>query len=378
VNRWKIVTPVLALLVAVGMCLSVSVVGIRARGFIYHPRPTPTATPTPTPAPAPTPTATPTPTPTPSGGMLVGTGNGCCGDYAELYPYLDGLVTTVRTDTDSASDIGLWAASGIKVINDISGDIGVPGYGSGGQQHYDTGGVIAINASEWADNAVAWYSSLTPVARVDVVAIEVLNEPYGSWFWGPNAESETNAAAYVNLLKTVHAAFLAAFPAGNYPLLLASWGDSTWGPEVWGSNPTIVNSYVNGVVVHPYGGTGVSQAQSALGNRALVTEAHTATGLPVYVTEVGWPTAVGQPATGDSMQWTETQQATNIYNFVVWARSQGYVNAVTIFSLIDSPSPDRYGGVRASGETAGASGTLKPGWYALQAAAQGLPLPPGD
>jgi len=316
------------------------------------------------------PKASPTPTGTPApGGMWVGIGDGNFGGY----PDINGVVNYVREEDDSASDVALWASAGIKVINDISGDIGVPGYGSGAQQHYDTGGVSAINATDWANNAVSWYSSLPSSSRADVVAIEVLNEPYGSWFWGPNAESQTNATAYVILLETVHAAFAAAFPGGNYPPLLANWGDSTWGPEVWGSKPATVDSYISGVIVHPYGGTGVSQAQSALGNRALVTAAYNATGLPVYVTEVGWPTAVGQPPTGDSLQWTEQEQAENIYNFVDWARSTGYVNAVMIFTFRDYGTNNFYG-IEQWSNPAGPNGSLKPSYYALQEAAQGLPL----
>jgi exo-beta-1,3-glucanase (GH17 family) len=125
--------------------------------------------------------------------------------------------------------------------------------------------------------------------------------------------------------------------------------------------------------VHPYGGTGVSQAQSALGNRALVTAAYNATGLPVYVTEVGWPTAVGQPPTGDSLQWTEQEQAENIYNFVDWARSTGYVNAVMIFTFRDYGTNNFYG-IEQWSNPAGPNGSLKPSYYALQEAAQGLPL----
>jgi hypothetical protein len=306
-------------------------------------------------------------------GMWVGIGNGGSGSYSSMGPDLKGIVSYVRMDTDSASDVALWASAGIKIINDISGDIGVPGYGSGGQQHYDTGGVSAINATDWANNAVNWYSGLPSSSKVDVVAIEVLNEPYGAWFWGPNARSETNAAAYVNLLKTVHAAFLAAFPAGNYPLLLASWGRSTWGREVWGSHPALVNSYINGVVVHPYGGTTDNLADSALVSKDVVTAAHSATGEPVYVTEVGWPTAVGQPGAGASMQFSEQAQAENIYNFVNWARNTGYVNAVITYSFLDSGGNQLYGIVRHD-DPAGPNGSLKPSYYALQEAAHGLPL----
>ena len=47
---------------------------------------------------------------------------------------------------------------------------------------------------------------------------------------------------------------------------------------------------------------------------------------PVYITEVGWPTCVVAGCathTGDSLEWTQQEQATNIYNFINWAREYG-------------------------------------------------------
>jgi hypothetical protein len=63
----------------------------------------------------------------------------------------------------------------------------------------------------------------------------------------------------------------------------------------------------------------------------------------VYVTEVGWPTAVGQPPTGDSQQWTEAQQASNITGFVQWASATGYVPMVIYFNYVDYGSNNFYG-----------------------------------
>ena len=84
---------------------------------------------------------------------------------------------------------------------------------------------------------------------------------------------------------------------------------------------------------------GLLRSLSAQGNRNAVTSAHQATGKPVYVTEVGWPTDTGGSATGDSEQWTEAQQATNIYNFVNWARGTGYVGGVWYYAYMDDAGP---------------------------------------
>jgi len=234
-------------------------------------------------------------------------------------------------DTPGSSLVSKYNNAGVAVIDVMAGP-------------YGTGGVRAIDANAWAANAVATYR-----ASPSILAIEILNEPGGTWFWGANAMSQANASAYANLVKTVHNAFVSAFGADR-PLLLASYDGGyssglTWGQMVWAADPNVA-SYIDGITVHPYGGT-ASITSSALGNRANVATAHKATGLPVYITEIGWPTAIGQPATGDSLQWSEADQATNIYNFVEWARGTGYVEAVIIFNYADYGSTNWYGIVRA-------------------------------
>ena len=123
---------------------------------------------------------------------------------------------------------------------------------------YDTEGVAAINVESWVAEAVAQVK-----ANPTIAAIEVLNEPGGEWYWGPEAESTANAAAYARLLKAVHEAFVQEFGSSR-PLILASYDGGhdnkvSWGEKVWNeaTNGGIdVNDYVDGVTVHPYGGTG--------------------------------------------------------------------------------------------------------------------------
>jgi hypothetical protein len=265
-----------------------------------------------------------------------------------------------RLDTADGEPVSDFANAGVKVIALFSGP-------------YNTGGVSALNATTWTNNALSYYASQCEGSTSICPAIEVLNEPGGSWFWGSNAMSTANAAAYASLLKTVHNAFVAQYGA-NHPLILASYDggqDSsvTWGQEVWAADPN-VGSYVDGVTVHPYGGTG-SAAQSALGNRADVTAAHNQTGKPVWVTEVGFPTAVGQSSTGDSLQWTEQQQADNIYNFVTWARSTGNVAGIMWFGYRDYGTNNWYGVERWGDGGSTVDGSKKPGWYSLSEAAKG-------
>ena len=285
-------------------------------------------------APTETPSASPQPPPSMWTSVDVGGwGSSVAADVA-------GAVSYVRVDTNSS--IADWTAAGLKVINDMSGP-------------YNPGGVSAINANQWAATAVAWYKA-NPAA----VAIEVLNEPAGSWFWGSEAESPANEAAYANLLNVVHAAFVKEFGSAR-PLILGSYGSASafegeWGPAWW---RYVNHESVDGVSVHPYGGTD-NRSASAEGNRAQVAQAHEQTGKPVYVTEVGWPTAVGQPPTGDSLQWSEAEQAQNITSFIDWAKSTGYVANVTIFNYRDYGTNDWYG-IESS------SGRHKPAYAALAA-----------
>jgi len=281
--------------------------------------------------------------------MLVGVGAGGWSAATDI----KGSVSYVTLNTPSSSLVNTYNSAGVAVIDCMAGP-------------YSSGGVSQLDANAWAANAVATYR-----ASPSILAIEVLNEPGGTWFWGSNALSQANASAYANLLKTVHNAFVSAFGA-NRPALLASYdggysGGLTWGQMVWAADPNVA-SYIDGITVHPYGGTS-SVSSSALGNRANVAAAHSATGLPVYITELGWPTAVGQPATGDSLQWSEADQATNIYNFVGWARSTGYIKAVIIFMYADYGSNNWYGIVRADQ-------SHKKSYEDLRRAALGLPQSP--
>lgn len=222
-------------------------------------------------------------------------------------------------------------------------------------------GVSSINRSTWAADAVAAFN-----ANPTMLAMEILNEPGGSWFWGSGAESSTNAAAYAALLQTVRSAFNAN---GSAPLLLASYdgghpGGTTWGTMVHAADPNVW-SYVDGVTVHPYGGNS-DRAASALGNRASAASANAATGKPIWITEVGWPTATMQTATGDSYQWTEDQQANNIYDLVQWALSASFVAALFIFTYQDYGAKNWYGVTRTGG-------AHKKSFEDLRRAAHGLP-----
>src|SRR6202035_694985 len=168
-------------------------------------------------------------------------------------------------------------------------------------------------------------------------AVELLNEPGNPYFWS----DATNYAAYASLSRVVHAALEANFAPANRPKLLLSY-DGGYGGSEYGRAIFAAGAVADGVTVHPYGGKS-SPAASAEGHRERAVQAHAETGLPVYVTEIGWPTAVGQPPTGDSLQWTEQQQAENITRFIAWARETKYVAMVVVFNYVDYGSNNWYG-----------------------------------
>jgi Glycosyl hydrolase catalytic core len=278
--------------------------------------------------PTPPPTAPPTETAPKTGSMLVSVDAGGWG--SSFASDIAGAANTVRVST-SGSMAG-WTAAGIKVISLVGGS--------------SSSGVASLNASTVASQAVADVKTNPGLA-----ALEVLNEPGQSGFWGANAGSAANAAAYDRVLKTVHEALVANF-GSSYPPVLASYdggeGPTTWGEEMWAADSN-VGSYINGITMHSYGGTS-SRSASALGSRYHIEAAHAQhPNIPIWVTEIGWPTAVGQPSTGDSLQWSEAEQAQNITNFVNWAKGSGYIADVTIFNYRDYGSNDYYGIETASG-----------------------------
>jgi hypothetical protein len=216
-----------------------------------------------------------------------------------------------------------WEAAGIRVIADETGP-------------YTSTGVSGLDHRSYVRRIVALVRR-----NPHLSAIEVLNEPGGEWFWGADSESAANRESYARLLIEVHEALVAGFGAAR-PLELASWdgghdSSNAWG-EAWSQNTTALAD-VDGVTSHPYGGTDV-RAHSILGNRDLVARAAAVSHKPVYITEVGFPTA---GPTADSLRYTEAEQASAIYRFGLWAEHRKYVAAVVFFTYRDERDGGGYG-----------------------------------
>jgi hypothetical protein len=267
--------------------------------------------------------------PPPPAEMAVGVDAGGWGPSA--FADIAGAVKSVRLNAKFATDseVGGAAAAGVRV----------------GSWLFGTGGSIAsINPASMAAEIVGVFKRYGKggtfwAGRPDMgsTAVELLNEPGNPYFWS----DATNYAAYAALSRVVHAALEANFAPANRPKLLLSYDGGFAGSE-YGRAIFAAGAVADGVTVHPYGGKS-NPSVSAEGHRERAVQAHAETGLPVYVTEIGWPTAVGQPPTGDSLQWTEQQQAENITHFVRWARETKYIAMVVVFNYIDYGSNDWYG-----------------------------------
>jgi hypothetical protein len=257
--------------------------------------------------------------------MVVGVDSGGWEGSSTFTDLAKGAIDYVRTSSAYASRVEPEGrAAGVHIATVI--------FGTGGS-------IAAISSSSYAAEVKSYFAKY---GLNGGLAIEVLNEPGNSGFWS----DPTDYTGYAKLVKAVHEA-LATLPAASRPVELCSWdgGEASPNPDKpWGEGIKAAGAlpYCDGVTVHPYGGKTGGDG-GALGGRKDVELAHTESEKPVYVTEIGWPTAVGQPPTGDSQQWTEAQQATNITGFMKWASTTGYVPMVIYFNYADYGTNDFYG-----------------------------------
>jgi hypothetical protein len=232
-----------------------------------------------------------------------------------------------------------WERAGLRVIADFSGP-------------YSRFGVSGLDHAAYVERVVAFVAQ-----NPRVYAVEVLNEPGGPWFWGREAESAANRESYVQLLIEVHEALVANFGARR-PLELASWdgghdSSNAWG-EAWSQNAAALAD-VDGVTNHPYGGQG-ARTKAILGNRRLVEQTEEVSHKPIYITEVGFPTGNNL---GDSLVYSEAEEAFAIASFARWARSAGYIPAVTFYGYRDAREGGGYGIETHRGRRKAAYGVLE-------------------
>ena len=257
--------------------------------------------------------------------MVVGVDSGGWEGSSTFTDLAKGGVTYIRTSNAYANQVEPEShAAGVHIATVV--------FGTGGS-------IAAINPSGYAAEVKSYFARY---GLDGALTVEVLNEPGNDGFWS----DPTDYTGYAKLAKAVHEA-LATLPAASRPVELCSWDGGEASPypdKQWGDGIRAAGAlpYCDGVTVHPYGGKTGGDG-GALGGRTDVELAHNESGKPVYVTEIGWPTAVGQPPTGDSQQWTEAQQAANITGFMKWADATGYVPMVIYFNYVDYGTNDYYG-----------------------------------
>jgi len=262
---------------------------------------------------------------TPPSQMVVGVDSGGWGSSSTFDDLAKGGIDYIRTESTDTSYVEPQSLSaGVHIATVIFGT---------------SGSIGAISPAGYAAEVRSYFAKY---GRNGGLAVEVLNEPGNYIFWS----DPTNYAAYAKLVKAVHEA-LATLPAASRPVELCSWdgGEASPNPDKpWGQGIKAAGAlpYCDGVTAHPYGGKTGGDG-GALGGRKDVELAHTESSKPVYVTELGWPTAMGQPPTGDSQQWTEAQQASNITGFMQWAAGTGYVPMVIYFNYVDYGTNAFYG-----------------------------------
>ncbi|MFI5270653.1 MAG: hypothetical protein ACHQT9_01235 [Candidatus Saccharimonadales bacterium] len=308
-------------------------------------------------------------------------------DGGQFQEAKDAGLKIIRFDPGSISTVANFRAVGVKTLILYHGP-------------YNQGGVAAEESSfnsngqnngatNWANSFVSEYqqkdSNNNPYCDpTQCPVVEILNEPTQGTFWGGGHNDQNDANAYAALVEASYTAFHNAY-GSSAPKILASYDGGQdaslqWGHFYWNSN---VASYVDGITIHPYGGTDSGTKVSGilgsgLGNRSDVTTAHAETGKPVWVTEVGWPTDNG---TGDSIQWPLQNsnggigdQCNNVYNFMEWSKSLGYVSGVFIYGSLGNygvatsypENPNNDPNIKPS---------IKPSFNALKASAAGQSNP---
>lgn len=245
----------------------------------------------------PSPTPPPPPEPPVSGATIIGLNAGNWGSQA--LPDITGTgVRGIRLPHGLLSEAPKYKAAGYKVC-------GI--FGEGGT-------IGSINKTAYAEEVVKL------CAQYELDAMEVLNEPGGSWFWS----DPTNYSAYVALCK---ATYEAVRKAGLKTDVIASWDGGQAGSVSFGEHIKALGvlEWCDGVSAHPYGGASGGAGGKALDRRKCET-AIAQSGKPLHVTEAGLPTGTGP--TGDSQAWTLGQQAEGLGSFAAFCMANPKIVAL--------------------------------------------------
>jgi hypothetical protein len=209
---------------------------------------------------------------------------------------------------------------------------------------------------------------------------ELYNEPYGT----PDAQGGPDPEGYAHDVIAAVTAGRQANPRASYLLaadLYTAGSDESWVEALYRVIPAF-RDYVAGVAVHPYGEGPVGRLLAGTAGRSdvrrveeieAIMRAHGDSGVPLWLTEIGWPSCSGQErCVGEAGQARDLQQ--------LFALARGswrsFVRAVFVYQLHDygpgtgSEPEEWYGLLRPDG-------TAKPAWKVLQTAAREDTAPSG-
>jgi hypothetical protein len=230
---------------------------------------------------------------------------------------------------------------------------------------------VAAAVRRYGPGGTFWRANPRLPAR-PAIWYELWNEPY-------YAIHNRDPGLYARLVKAAATAGRSANPAARFLIEAdafyttpgGSVGD--WIAGMYAAVPDL-NRYFDVVAVHPYGGdptidtpdgdvTTLPALRLARDRQEFV--AHGAADKPVWITEIGWSTCVG-----DSVCVSEAQQAAYLKSFLSLARTSwsSYVRAVFVYDLRDS-APAPADDVGAWFGLLGAKLSHKPAWQVLRDAA---------
>jgi hypothetical protein len=246
----------------------------------------------------------------------------------------------------------------------------------------DYAAYAAAVAARYGRGGTFWitHPELVPMP---LTAVEIWNEPYGSWYWKP----APNPAAYAAMVRQAAPSIHAVDPEMTVLMSgdLRSWNNANrlhgrqsqpWLARLLAANPGLVK-LVNGLDVHPnpeprdtgpYGGG--STPQQSFARVPLIHQIELAAGvaLPIWITEIGWSTSPDTPhAVSNQTQALYLRQAVQ-RSIGSWGT---YVRKIFLFgwyrsSGLPRDQPGNFGLLDANG-------TTKPGWRAIIQLLRGRP-----
>jgi hypothetical protein len=201
---------------------------------------------------------------------------------------------------------------------------------------------VAAAIARYGPGGVFWRAHPQLPAH-PLVWYELWNEPYF-------ADHNRDPGAYARLVRAATTAGRAANPAARFLIEADSsyqtlgGGHADWIAGMYAAVPDL-GRYFDAVAVHPYGGNpaiytpdgDTSEQPGRVEQIHTELQAHGDGDKPLWVTEIGWSTCVG-----DDVCVSEAQQAAYLRTFLRLASTtwSAYVRAVFIYSLRDlAPGP---------------------------------------